>query len=168
MGVIAITPKPSGQGSLYTLTDAGRDLAGVIDSLSDWGERWLETTSEHSDPGFALWAWSRFQVDRTALPEGRVVVRFTFPEEPPSNRRYWLLVEGGEAESCSSDPGGDIDADVVARSDPFARWHRGDLPWGEALAAGDIRVTAAPWLAAAIPRWNTHTPDIEVPAAAAG
>jgi DNA-binding HxlR family transcriptional regulator len=159
-GVVAVAPKPSGQGSLYTLTPAGRDLAGVIDTLSAWGERWLETTSQHSDPGFALWAWARFQVDRAALPPERVVVRFTFPEEPPSNRRYWLVVDRGEAEVCYSDPGGDVDAEVVARSEPFTQWHRGVLAWGEALAAGDVRVTAPPRLAAAIPRWNTHAPAL--------
>lgn len=155
-GVITVAPKPRGQGSTYTLTAAGRDLAGVIDGLADWGTRWLEVTSEHSDPGFALWAWARFQVERAALPSGRVVVRFTFPEEPPSNRRYWLLVEGGEAELCTSDPGGETDAEVVARSEPFARWHRGALRWGDALVTGDVTVSGPPALASAIPRWHSH------------
>jgi HxlR-like helix-turn-helix len=41
----------------YQLTDAGADLAGVIDALETWGERWLDVTTEHTDPGFALWAW---------------------------------------------------------------------------------------------------------------
>lgn len=155
-----------GQGSTYTLTAAGRDLAGVIDDLADWGTRRLEATSEHSDPGFALWAWARFQVERAALPAGRVVVRFTFPEEPPSNRRYWLLVEGGEAELCTSDPGGETDAEVVARSEPFARWHQGALRWGDALATGDVTVSGPPALAAAIPRWNSHAPAFPSPRSA--
>ena len=158
VGVVAVAPKPRGQGSLYTLTEAGRDLAGVIDGLATWGTRWLEATSTHSDPGFALWAWARLQVDHAALPPGRVVIGFTFPEEPPANRRYWLLVEDGRAELCTSDPGGGLDAEVVARSEPFARWHRGALAWGDALAAGDVTVTGPPAVAAAIPRWNTHAP----------
>lgn len=29
----------------YELTDAGADLAGVIDALGTWGERWLDVTS---------------------------------------------------------------------------------------------------------------------------
>ena len=40
------------------------------------------------------------------LPAGRVVVTFTFPDERPGNRRYWLLVEHRDAEVCYSDPGG--------------------------------------------------------------
>ena len=89
-----------------------------------------------------------------------MVVRFTFPEEPPTNRRYWLLVDGGRAELCYSDPGGELDADVVARSDPFARWHRGELPWAEALRAGDVTVTGRGPVVRALPSWNTHTPDL--------
>jgi len=158
-GIVEVTPKPTGHGSLYTLTAAGRDLAGVVDALAQWGIRWLEATSEHSDPGFALWAWCRLQLDHERLPPGRVVVRFTFPEEPPSNRRYWLLVEQGEGELCYSDPGGELDADVVARSDPFARWHRGDLPWADALRSGAITVIGRAPVVRALPTWNRHTPD---------
>jgi DNA-binding HxlR family transcriptional regulator len=44
----------------YQLTDAGADLAGVIEALEVWGERWLEITTEHTDPGFVLWAWAKY------------------------------------------------------------------------------------------------------------
>jgi hypothetical protein len=73
-GVVESRPKPDGRGHLYCLTEAGADLAGVIDRLAEWGERWIEVTTERSDPGFALWAWCQVQLDRSALPPGRVVV----------------------------------------------------------------------------------------------
>lgn len=156
-GVVEVRPKDRGQGSLYTLTPAGRDLAGVIDTLSDWGERWVDVTTEHSDPGFALWAWARFQLAHDRLPhERRVVVRFTFPEEAATNRRYWLLVERGAGELCYADPGGEPDAAVVARSEPFARWHQGLLAWSDALRSGDIEVTGHARVVRALPTWNTH------------
>lgn len=156
-GVVEVRPKERGQGSLYTLTPAGRDLARVVDTLNDWGERWLEVTHEHSDPGFALWAWVRFQLAQDRLPgDRRIVVRFTFPDEPATNRRYWLLVEGGAAEMCYSDPGGEPDADVVARSAPFVRWHLGTVAWGDVLRSGDISVTGHARVARALPTWNTH------------
>lgn len=160
-GVVAVRPKPSGRGSLYTLTPAGQDLAHLVDVMGEWGERWLEVTTEHSDPGFALWAWCRFQMAEDRLPRRqRLLVRFTFPEEAPTNRCYWLLVEGGAAEVCYSDPGGEPDAEVVARSEPFARWHRGDLAWGDALRTGAIAVTGRRPVVRALPSWNTHTPDL--------
>ncbi len=103
-GVLASDQKANGHGHRYRLTPAGQDLASAIDALSDWGERWLEVTTEHSDPGFALWAWCRVQLDVAKLPRKRTLVAFTFPGEPPTNRHYWLLVENGAAELCYSDP----------------------------------------------------------------
>ena len=95
---------------------------------------------EHTDPGFALWVWCRVQLDRDALPPGRVVIGFTFPDERVGNRRFWLLVADGDAEVCVSDPGGEPAAEVVARSGAFIDWHRGVLPWRAAVRAGTISV----------------------------
>ena len=94
-GVIESSPKADGRGHSYRLTEAGADLAGVIGGLAAWGERWLEVTTEHSDPGFALWAWCQVQMDRSTLPAGRLIVSLIFPDERPTNRRYWILIDGG-------------------------------------------------------------------------
>ena len=119
-GVIVSTPKAEGRGHSYRLTEAGNDLAGIIAGLAAWGERWIEVTTEHSDPGFALWAWCQVQMDRSALPAGRVVVALIFPDERPSNRRYWLLIEDGDAELCYSDPGGQPDLASRRRHGPLS------------------------------------------------
>ena len=140
----------------YQLTEAGADLAGVIDSLAVWGERWLDVTTEHTDPGFVLWAWARYYVDGEQLPEGRVLVQFEFPEEPPTNRRYWLLAEGGSAELCYSHPGGEPDVFVTATSDAFTRWHLGTLEWRRAVGDGSIAIVGPSRLVRAVPRWNRH------------
>lgn len=157
-GIIDKRPKPDGNGHRYTLTPAGNDLATVITELGVWGERWIEVTTEHSDPGFALWAWSQVQLDRTALPDERTVVAFVFPDEPPGNRYYWLLVEHGDAELCYSDPGDEPAATVTAESLPFVQWHRGELSWGAALRTGSISVTGRRPIARALPTWNLHRP----------
>ena len=79
-------------------------------------------------------------VNRDALPRGRVVIAFRFPGERAGNRRFWLLVEGGDAEVCLTDPGDGAAAEVVARSPAFVDWHRGVLPWSEAVWSGAITV----------------------------
>jgi len=157
-GVITATPKPNGQGSIYRLTEAGTDLADVIDSLGRWAETWVEVLPEHADPGFALWAWCQVQLDRDALPGGRVVVHFVFPDEAVGNRYFWLLVDQGDAEVCATDPGGEPDLHVVARSSAFVDWHRGALSWSEALRRRDITIDGSPALTRAFPTWNTRTP----------
>lgn len=158
-GIIEAQPKPVGRGHTYRLTDAGADLAGVIRALGTWGERWTDVTAEQSDPAYALWAWCQVQLDRSNLPEGRTLIAFTFPEERPSKRRFWILVEHGGAEMCNSDPGGQADLTVEASSRAFVDWHRGARTWRDVLRTGEITVKGPQWLRQALPTWNLHVPN---------
>lgn len=157
-GVIVATPKPNGQGSIYALTDAGRDLAAVIGELAAWAEHWVDVRSEHTDPGFALWVWCRVQLNRAALPRERVLIAFRFPDERAGNQRFWLLVTDGDAEVCVSDPGGELAAEVVARSRAFVDWHRGALPWRDAVRSGAIVVHGRHAVVRGLPTWNLRAP----------
>ena len=158
-GVVQTSPKSTGRGSRYELTEAGTDLAAVIHALGEWGERWVEVTSEHADPGFALWAWCQAQLDRSKLPTDRVVVAFAFPDQPAGNRYYWLLAEHGDAEVCYADPGGEPDLHVEAESAAFVDWHRGALSWAAARRTGSITVTGPARLARSAPRLESPRPD---------
>jgi hypothetical protein len=113
-------------------------------------------TTEHTDPGFVLWSWARYFVARDNLPRTRVLVEFVFPEEPPTNRRYWLLADGGSAELCYSHPGGEPDVFVTARSQAFTQWHLGTLPWRRAIAEGSIQIAGPNRLVRGLPLWNRH------------
>jgi DNA-binding HxlR family transcriptional regulator len=157
-GVIETQLKPGGRGYHYRLTEAGADLAGVITALATWGRRWAHVTAEQSDPAYALWAWCQAQLDRSALPDGRVLVAFTFSQERPSSRRFWLLIEHGNAELCHSNPGGQADLAVNARSQAFVDWHRGARTWRDVLQTGDITVSGPQRLRRAFPKWNLHAP----------
>ncbi len=157
-GIVTREPKPTGAGSRYLLTAAGRDLAGVLETMAAWGERWAEIGPEQTDPGFTLWAWCTAQLNREALPDERVVIAFRFVDQPPGNRSYWLLVENREAQVCSTDPGGEPAVYVEAQTRCFLDWHRGRLPWARALRTRGITVEGDPALAAELPTWNALEP----------
>ena len=157
-GIITSAPKANGQGRTYRLTPAGADLADVIDALAAWGSTWVDVRQEHTDPGFALWAWCQVQLDRSALPDERVVVAFTFPDEALGNRRFWLLVEHGDAELCVSDPGDPPAVEVTATSRGFIDWHRGARSWRDVTRSGDVAIRGRRDLVRAFPRWN-RTPS---------
>ena len=97
------------------------------------------------------------QADRSALPDGRVVVAFLFPEERPMNRRFWMLIHDRNAELCQSNPGGQPDLMVEARSQAFVDWHRGARTWRSVLQTGDITVSGPQRLRREFPTWNLHT-----------
>jgi DNA-binding HxlR family transcriptional regulator len=164
-GVVATSPKSVGAGSHYELTEAGADLAGVIEALAEWGERHVEVTTDRSDPGFARWAWCQVQLDAERLPAERTVVAFTFPDEPPTNRRYWMLIEHGAAELCYSDPGGEPNVSVVAESQAFVDWHRGAADWAPLVRSGRVAVSGPLSLVRALPTWNLHRPILTGPSA---
>ena len=89
-GIIDRSPKLDGPGHRYALTPAGDDLVRVIGALGEWGEQWIEVTTEHADPGFALWAWCQVQLNRSALPQQRTVVAFIFTMTVTSSS-FWAL-----------------------------------------------------------------------------
>jgi DNA-binding HxlR family transcriptional regulator len=154
-GVIDFRPKPDGPGSLYEPTEAGRELSDVMLALQNWGSKWAELTPERAHPGVVLWGWVTCYLDRDRLPRGRVLVRFDYPTLSGPGRRGWLLIERGDAEICEKYPGGEEQLIVVV-NDPvaFARWHLGEIEWGDALRSGAIEVRGSRALARALPTWN--------------
>jgi DNA-binding HxlR family transcriptional regulator len=154
-GVIEIRPKPDGPGSIYEPTQAGRELSDVMLAIQNWGSKWAELTPEHAHPGVVLWGWVIAYLDRDRLPERRVLVRFDYPTLSGPGRRGWLLIERGDAELCEKYPGGEEEL-IVVINDPlaFARWHLGDLEWGDALRSGAIEVSGSTELVRALPTWN--------------
>lgn len=155
-GIVEARPKREGNGSTYDLTQAGTELWRVLQAMGGWAQKWMEVTDQHSDPDAVLWSWSNVYLRQDLLPEGRVVVRFEFPDHQPAHRRrLWLVFADGAAELCHRDPGFDEDL-VVAVGEPLslARWHAGLISWSDALRAGDIRVDGRRDLARALPSWN--------------
>jgi DNA-binding HxlR family transcriptional regulator len=152
--VIDISPKRDGHGSVYELTQAGRELEAVLYAMGGWADKWMDVTFQHSDPDVVLWSWCQTFWRTDELPDGRVVVRFDFEREA-RRVRLWLLVEDKEVETCRRHPGFDEDL-IVAIEDPlmFARWHLGLAEWGQVLRTGAIRVEGPRGLARALPTWN--------------
>jgi FAD/FMN-containing dehydrogenase/DNA-binding HxlR family transcriptional regulator len=158
-GVICVTPKPDGHGSLYEATPAGRGLWPVLQALGDWAEQWSDLAQEHSDPAAVLWSWCQSYVRHDLLPEHRVVVRFEFAAVRGASP-LWLLFENGEGEVCAFDPefGDDLVVEVRDRH-VFARWHLGIVDWGSALSARAVVVSGPESLRRALPAWNA-APEI--------
>jgi DNA-binding HxlR family transcriptional regulator len=156
-GVIETSPTPSGRGSLYYPTEAGRELMTVMKALGAWGERWIELGPHHLDPGFVLHAWVHWYLERDRLPDRRVVARFDFPGMPGKVKTMWVLFDGSRSEICRKDPGFEVDVYVEADARALAEWHLGRIEWAEALRDDLIRVQGPKTLAKALPTWNRRS-----------
>ena len=134
-------------------------------ALQRWGSKWVELTAEQAHPGVVLWAWATLYLVRERLPQRRVLVRFDYPTLSGPGARSWLLIEKGDAEICERYPGGEEHVFVTVH-DPvaFARWHLGELAWGDALRSGAIAVAGPRSLVRALPTWsNSPQKHTEVP-----
>jgi len=137
----------------YVLTQAGRELQPVVEALGVWGIRWIgELGDEDLDPKLLLWDMQR-NIDHTAIPAGRTVVRFVFSDVPKSLRTWWLVITSDEADVCDVDPGYEVAVTVDARLRGMVEVWRGDVSWPDALRAGAVEVHGPEALRRAVPAW---------------
>ena len=150
-------PREGGSGTVYRLTEPGEDLAGVINAMGVWGERWLDVTPQHADPLYFLNSWINVYLNREAMPKDRVVARFEFSDQPKKVSRIWVIFDKENPEVCSDDPGYPEDLIVTGEAVALAEWHLGRIEWADAVSSGRIAVKGIPKLRRALPTWNKRS-----------
>ena len=154
-GIITTTPKASGPGVRYLLTDAGDELWPVLLALGAWGERWVELRDEHTNPRFLLWTWATAYLAHANLPDRRVVVRFEFADRPDNERAIWLVVQPTDAEVCLKSPGYPDDLVVQNHNhDAGQMAHQADRMGTTRCGPARSGVTGPRALARKLPTWN--------------
>jgi DNA-binding HxlR family transcriptional regulator len=144
-----------GKDVRYVLTPAGRELRPVVEALGVWGIRWIgELGDEDLDPKLLLWDMHR-NIDHNAVPDGRTVVQFRFPDVPAPARDWWLVITSEYADVCDADPGYPVTVTVTASLRRMVEVWRGDLGWPEALRSGALTLQGPQALRRAVPEWFT-------------
>jgi DNA-binding HxlR family transcriptional regulator len=142
-----------GPRTRYTLTEAGEELRPIVEALGRWGVRWIpELGDEDLDPHLLLWDVHR-NVDLAAVPPGRTVLQFTFPEQPAPTRRWWLVVTPDAVDVCDADPGYGVAVTITAALRTFTLVWRGDLAWDRALRSGQLELDGPSQLRREAARW---------------
>jgi DNA-binding HxlR family transcriptional regulator len=117
-GVIVAVPTRQPGVFDYKLTEAGEDLRPVVMALGIWGQRWIESSLslKNLDPSLLMWDMRRW-LDPSPLPSKRTTIHFMYPELPSNKRSWWLVIDGGKVDLCSSNPGFEIDLYRPGRAD---------------------------------------------------
>ena len=156
-GVVDLWPSPSGRGSEYHLTPAGKDLEPVVLALGRWAVNWRYEDLEPDDiEATQLMWWMHRLVDPERLPPNRVVV--VFEHTAPKRQSIWLVLDRGEASVCMHHPGFEPDVAVTMTTPALAAVFAGLDTWAGAVAKGHIQVDGPPALAKALPRWFLWSP----------
>lgn len=101
----------------YHLTEAGKDLRSVVETIGVWGQRWVdaELSLDNLDPSLLMWDMRR-NLNTKPLPTKRSVIEFLYTDLPTAQKKWWLIVEpSGEVDLCSVDPGFDVDLFVETK-----------------------------------------------------
>jgi DNA-binding HxlR family transcriptional regulator len=95
----------------YRLTERGRELKQIIESVGIWGQRWIETEAslKNLDPNLLMWDMRR-NIDPAPLPPRKCVIQVIFTDLPATRRNWWLIAEPDHGvDLCSVDPGFAVD-----------------------------------------------------------
>jgi len=145
----AITRLSGPHGPEYVLTEAGRELAGLVGALGSWGQRWLPRRPEGEDLDVEpLLIDMQRRVKFAALPKHPVVVRFDIDGAKPR----FMLLKAPEASLCTQNPGFPELLCVKGRVPALVAWWRGDASFIEAQRMG-LSVEGPRAQARAFPGW---------------
>lgn len=139
--------------TIYTLTECGRELVGVVDALGAWSVRWMSDLVEKDlDPSVLMWDIRR-TIPLGQWPRARTVVAFRLSGAPPKASSWWLVVSDGQAQVCDFDPGYEVEATVSTNLLTLSQIWRGDQSWQRALAHGSVSIEAPREVRLALPTW---------------
>ncbi len=144
----------------YRLTRAGRDLQPVIEAIGMWGQKWVEAepSLENLDPELLMWDMRR-NLDTEPVPARRTVIEFLYPELPPSQRKWWLIVDPDRTvDLCHVDPGFDVDLFVHVDLRTMTEIWMGLKTVARAVDDGMLRMTGHADLASTMQSWLGLSP----------
>src|ERR1700745_1703889 len=148
----------------YCLTDAGRDLKPVIESVGIWGQRWVdsEASLENLDPNLLMWDMRR-NIDPTPLPHRRNTIQVIFSDLKKAQRNWWLIVQPGqEVDLCSVDPGFDVDLYLSTDLRTMTEIWMGYTTIARAKQQGRLTPTGSRQLEADMGAWMKLSPFAKV------
>jgi DNA-binding HxlR family transcriptional regulator len=146
----AVTRIEGEHGSEYALTEAGRELMGIVGALGTWGQRWLPRQAEQEDLDLEpLLVDMQRRVRAEALPSEPIVIRF---EIEGRRQPRFLLLKEAEVSFCTQNPGFPEPLRVRTGLPALVAWWRGDVSFIEAQRMG-LAVEGPRDLARAFPSW---------------
>lgn len=117
-GLIYREKQPGQKAYSYFLTEAGEALDPIIMNLAAWGQQWArDMVTDDLDVGFLAWSM-HLRIDSSAMPPGRTVIEFLFPNAPSDCRQFWLINENDKVDMCLKYPG--FETDLLVKADILA------------------------------------------------
>jgi len=141
-GVLRRTPAEGRKGFEYHLTQAGMELAPILEALGRWGQKYVQHEIERDDldPDLLMWDMRR-SVDPSAVPlSGRMTVQFDVTGVPSKKSRWWLVFDRGQVDLCLTAPGYDVDLYISSSIQTLTYVWMGLTQLSAALKSGAVKL----------------------------
>ena len=139
----------------YIRTPAAAELDPIIAELGKWAYRntSVQDSTCRTDPSAFVWNL-RLCIDTEHLPNRRIVMKLTFPEQPPESRDFWIMHRPGfEVDVCFLRPGFDEDVFILAEFDALISVFFGYSNWRTEIDSGRIELIGDQAISKTIDRW---------------
>ena len=152
-GILYRSKQNSKNAYTYHLTEAGKDLEGIIMQMAVWGQHWSrDMNMEDLDPAFLAWSMHT-RLNTETMPAGRTVMEFEFSGVSEGLNRFWLINEDGKIDMCLKHPGFDTDLLIMADLRRFVETWRGYRDLDTEIYTGHIKLDGPRELKRAFPEW---------------
>jgi DNA-binding HxlR family transcriptional regulator len=164
-GVVVRKPVPGDpEISEYRLTPAGEALRPIIEGFGFWGQRWIdsELSLEHLDAPLLMWDMRR-NLDLKPMPRRRSVIEFLYPDQPATERQWWLIAAPDADADCAVDlclvdPGFEVDLYVSSDLRTMTAIWMGYETVQQAIDAKRLHLTGDRALAGQMQAWLGLSP----------
>jgi DNA-binding HxlR family transcriptional regulator len=157
-GIIRRQPEDHGRAIDYLLTDAGRELSPIVDSIGEWGQRWARDIRHGDlDPAWLVWNMRR-RLNLELLPPGRTVIEIEFADARSRDRRFWLVHQAGDVQVCLKDPGYETTIRIVTGVRVLTELWFGMRTFATEIRSGTVRLFGNPGTCRSLPQWLLLSP----------
>jgi DNA-binding HxlR family transcriptional regulator len=158
-GVIVTVPTSQSGIVEYKLTEAGEELRPVVMSLGIWGQRWVESSLslKNLDPSLLMWDMRR-SLNPTPLPPRKCTINFLYPELQAGKQAWWLVIDDGKVDLCSTNPGFEIDLYVKSSLRSMTSVWMGHSTVRQEIEDGQIELIGDKSLAQSMQQWLGLSP----------
>ena len=163
VGVITKKKPEKGRGWEYFITDSGKELWPMIETLGVWGQKFIlaEFKKHELDPTLLMWDIQR-RIDCDRFPKnGSFTAHFSLRGAPSERAVWWLVVKNQKVELCIHDPGYEINLYVDACLKPLTDVWMGRIDIERAIQAKDLILSGEIKYIKSFPKWFLLSPFAE-------
>ena len=166
-GVILRKKIPGQKGYEYFLTEMGKELLPVVQTIGEWGMRWARGRMDDSELDLELlMLYLQRSILTDKLPGSETVIRFKFTDIDKYSE-WWLVATDNDVDVCVRDPGKDVDVYFTTDLRTMIGLWMGDISYKSTINEGRLKLVGPSVLTRDIRSWMSHSIFDGIPPATA-